>query len=91
MAEHNLVGDAVEVRDGGVHAECSCGWKSGGRFSGLVASALFLEHLESIRNGTPTQFHDDLYEVAKRVSHDHGYDWTDPRTGEKHPAPEDKK
>lgn len=89
MAEHNLVGNAVEVRDGGCWSECSCGWKSGPRFSGLVASALFLEHLESVRLGTPTQLHDDLYEVAKRVSHEQGYDWHDPRTGEKFPAPKD--
>jgi len=34
-------------------------------------------------------FHDDdaLYEVAKRVTHDFGMPWTDPRTGITHEPP----
>ena len=32
----------------------------------------------------------ELYEVAKHLSHELGYDWTDPRTGVTHPAPDDK-
>ena len=28
-----------------------------------------------------------LYDVARRLCHHAGFDWTDPRTGEHHPAP----
>jgi len=28
-----------------------------------------------------------LYEVAKQITHEAGFDWHDPRTGKKYPAP----
>ena len=33
----------------------------------------------------------NLYDLAKEISHKHGYDWTDPRTGRTHPAPKKPK
>lgn len=49
---HRLVDDCVRVvrdKDGkpqGITAECTCGWKSGGHFSGMGASAAFMDHQE---------------------------------------------
>lgn len=31
--------------------------------------------------------HPVLYEIARKVCHDHGLPWTDPRTGETYPPP----
>jgi hypothetical protein len=162
MSQHELVDNTLIVVPGGVLARCTCGWQSGPRFSSMVASALFRDHLESVgqphrdeeqgartavftrafvpdnmvkpwlqhlrdfdiahpgchfevmadmgnvpievmvemmrlnpgfsfqkifdRNGD-----ESLYDVAREVCHKHGMDWTDPRTGEKHPAPKGDK
>lgn len=32
----------------------------------------------------------DLYAVARRIAHQHGFSWTDPRTGKTYPAPRRK-
>jgi hypothetical protein len=155
--KHELVGNEVVATENGVTARCTCGWSSGYRFSGMVASALFRQHLEDVGKkpeGTHTIIYtrafipDDLskawlqhlrdfdvahpgchfevladgsnvpvgtmvemmrvnpgfdfqqvftrrdderlYDVAKKVCHEHGMDWTDPRDGKKWPAPKGK-
>jgi len=45
---HALLGDTLRVHADGVEAECLCGWRTGRRFSGMIASALFGEHLENV-------------------------------------------
>lgn len=81
---HELVGNAVVASADGVEATCSCGWKSGKRFSAMVASALFQEHLD--RPEAPTS--KNLYCVAREVCHGQGMAWTDPRTGTRFEPPE---
>lgn len=47
MSEHKLVGDTLvtDVERKGIVARCTCGWTSGPRFSSMIASALFRDHL----------------------------------------------
>ena len=50
--KHKLVDNCVRVvrdKDGkaqGITARCECGWVSGGHFSGMGASAAFMDHQE---------------------------------------------
>lgn len=44
--KHNLVADTLTREREGIAARCECGWKSGGHFSSLGASAAFQEHKE---------------------------------------------
>jgi hypothetical protein len=44
--KHNLVRGTLVADDKGVVATCTCGWNSGHRFSGLIASAAFMDHQE---------------------------------------------
>ncbi len=46
--EHKLENNTLYVERGGVVAYCSCGWNSGKRFSGMIASVLFREHQEEM-------------------------------------------
>jgi hypothetical protein len=87
MAEHRLVNDTLVVEAGGVVARCICGWESGARFTGMVASALFLDHLDKASDGKPDE---NLYDIARDVTHQAGMDWTDPRDGKTWPAPPPK-
>ena len=53
MSDHRLVDNCVRLErvDGvatGIAAECICGWKSVGHFSGMGASAAFQDHQESM-------------------------------------------
>jgi hypothetical protein len=50
---HDLVGNEVVATENGVVARCTCGWTSGLCFSGMVASALFREHLEEVGEAQP--------------------------------------
>jgi hypothetical protein len=44
--QHKLVDSCVKADRSGVTARCSCGWVSGGHFSGAAASAAFMDHQE---------------------------------------------
>lgn len=55
MTTHRLVGDCARVvrdqegKPKGVIVECICGWKSGGHFSGMGASAAFQDHKDNTK------------------------------------------
>lgn len=46
MMQHQLVGNTLRVEADGISAECTCGWKTRGRFSSMVASNAFQDHLD---------------------------------------------
>lgn len=52
---HRLVNNTLTVERDGIRALCTCGWETRGRFSSLIASAAFQDHVENStdRNDTP--------------------------------------
>jgi hypothetical protein len=76
MSEHRLIDNTLIVIEGGVEARCICGWKSGPRFTSMVASALFQDHQANPKAPEPPS----PYDVAREITHDAGMPWTDPRT-----------
>jgi hypothetical protein len=55
MAEHELVGNSLSSEPGGVIGRCACGWSTGLRFSSMVASALFRDHLQNPDGDEPDE------------------------------------
>jgi hypothetical protein len=44
--KHRLIGNTLKAAEGGVFAECICGWVSRPCFSSLIASNEFCDHQE---------------------------------------------
>jgi hypothetical protein len=82
---HRLVNDTLVAEAGGIVGRCVCGWSTGPRFTSMVASSLFRDHVDHPKKPEPPS----LYDVAREVCHEHGMAWTDPRTGERHDPPKD--
>jgi NMD protein affecting ribosome stability and mRNA decay len=47
MSTHKLLGDTLYIERGGIIGRCSCGWDTGHRISGMIASNAFNDHVES--------------------------------------------
>lgn len=81
---HRLVDDTLVAEDGGIVGRCICGWSTGPRYTSMVASSLFREHVDHPKRPEPPT----LYDVAREVCHKQGMTWTDPRTGIAYPPAE---
>lgn len=47
MTEHRLLGNSVVREAFGIVGRCVCGWSTGPRFTSMVASSLFQDHLDN--------------------------------------------
>lgn len=53
VQEHKLKNDTLYREKEGIIGYCICGWNTGTRFSGFVASALMQEHIKNKHNSNP--------------------------------------
>lgn len=47
-ARHRLVNNTLTVESDGIRALCTCGWETRGRFSSMIASSAFQDHVETM-------------------------------------------
>ncbi len=48
MSEHKLVGNTLYNERDGIIGKCTCGWTTGHRITGMIASNAFSDHKEEM-------------------------------------------